>query len=112
MDNSSKKGNRPRYNRQRMTPVKLDPLFRARLRAMITNQKDIARRIGRTQTWLNKYINGAGKATIDDVVLLTALVVLGAEAPPPLTAEQRKLLRVWDALAPRARAHVKAYMRL
>jgi len=84
----------------------IDAAFRERLRALKPHRKELAKRIGRSQGWLNKYINGAGKATIDDVIRLAAIVLLGVDSPP-MTAEQRRLLRDWDSLPPAGRRHVK-----
>lgn len=100
-----------RYDRGQMQPTEprrktLDELFRDRLKELIVDQKTVAKRIRRSQGWLNKYINGSGKATIDDVLRLVAIVVLGVGAPQ-LTREQRKLLRDFESLAPADRRMAK-----
>jgi transcriptional regulator with XRE-family HTH domain len=87
----------------------LDALLRERLRALNPNQKEIAKRLGRSQGWLNKYLNGTGKATIDDVIRLVASVMLDVDTPR-LTAEQRKLLREFDSLPPAGRKRVKDFV--
>jgi len=103
----------PRYDRKRMpiTPAihPIDAALRERLRALKPNQKDLAKRIGRSQGWLNKFMNGAGKATLDDMIRLTAIVVLGVDNPP-LTAAQRKFLSAWDALPLKGRRAVWQYL--
>jgi len=99
-----------RYDRRQMdTPVThpLDAALRKHLRALKPNQKELAKRIGRSQGWMNKYLNGVGKATLDDIIRLVAILVLRVESPP-LTVEQRRLLRDWETLSPSARKHVKA----
>jgi len=88
----------------------IDAALRERLRALIKDQKLIAKRIDRSQGWLNKYINGAGKATIDDAVRLAAIVLLGLDNP--LTGEQRKLLRDWESLSADGRKQVKKFLAL
>jgi transcriptional regulator with XRE-family HTH domain len=85
----------------------IDAAIRKHLHALRPNQKEIAQRIGRSQGWLNKYLKGAGKATIDDVIRLVAIIVLGVNGPPPLTVGQRRLLRNFAAAPPGVRAAVK-----
>lgn len=75
----------------------LDAALRARLRQAGLNQVDTARAIGRKQSWLNKYMHGAGNATVDDVVRLVALLI-GVEAQQ-LTEPERRLLRAWRQIA-------------
>ena len=69
----------------------IDEEIRERLRRLNPNQVEFAKRIGRSQGWLNKFMNGAGHATIDDVIRITAAVI-GADAAP-LTELERRLLR-------------------
>jgi plasmid maintenance system antidote protein VapI len=74
----------------------LDAGLRARLRHdAALNQTELAKRIGRKPAWLNKYINGAGHATIDDVIRIVA-VVNGLDAQ--LTAAEQRLVWVWRHL--------------
>jgi transcriptional regulator with XRE-family HTH domain len=105
---------RKNYDRKKMArtkaPSPLDAAFRKRLRQLNPYQKGIADRIGRSQSWLNKYLNGAGKATIDDVIRLVAVVVLGVDGTPSLSAEQRKLLRDWEGLPSEGRRAVKGVL--
>ena|SRR3990167_2639821 len=71
----------------------LDRGIRARLREAGVNQNDMARAIGRGQSWLNKYMHGAGHATVDDVVRMLA-VLIGVEVQP-LSEMERRLLKAW-----------------
>lgn len=75
----------------------LDVALRERIKAAKPNQADFAKSIGRSAGWLNKYIHGAGNATVDDVVRILALLI-GVEAQP-LTAMDRRLLKVWRRIA-------------
>jgi transcriptional regulator with XRE-family HTH domain len=52
----------------------LDTELRARLRAIDPPQRELAERIGRKPAWLNKYMHGAGHATIDDVIRIVAVL--------------------------------------
>jgi hypothetical protein len=115
MERDRRKRKISRYDRGRMSRSSgtvgiLDTFLRARLRESITNQKEVAKRIGRSQGWLNKYINGSGKATIDDVIRLVAIVLLGVDER--LTREQRKLLRDWESVAPEHRKAAKQFFAL
>lgn len=81
---------------QREAQHPLDTELRARLRALAPHQQELAQRIGRRPAWLNKYIHGAGHATIDDWIRIVA--VLNGLDPPQLTDEERQLLRKWRRL--------------
>ncbi len=87
----------------------LDAALRAFLRAYKPNQKQLAKRIGRSQGWMNKYLQGRGKATLDDVVRLLAIVALGVEAAP-LSAAKRRLLEGWDQCSPSERRQLKTFL--
>jgi len=85
------------YIRSRMAASHpIDSEIRDRLRKLAPNQQEFAKQLGRSQGWLNKYINGAGHATIDDVIRIGALLI-GADAPR-LTDTERRLLRAWRRL--------------
>lgn len=71
----------------------LDSEVRRRVRTANLNQAETAKRIGRSQAWLNKYMHGAGHATIDDVFRLVA-VLLGVASDPKMTEMERRLLRL------------------
>jgi transcriptional regulator with XRE-family HTH domain len=89
----------------------------ARIRAMVrdakVNQSHLARFLRRSQGWLNKYVSGRGRATIDDVVGMAAYfrVPLGRFIGPltlPDARErhevvsdiERRLLRAWRRVPP------------
>ena len=74
----------------------IDTEIRERLRRYAPNQIDLGKRIGRSQGWVNKYLNGAGHATIDDVIRIAAMLI-GADVPK-LTENERRLLRGWRRL--------------
>ena len=78
----------------------LDAALRARLKVADVHQSQFAKAIGRSPSWLNKYMNGAGNATLDDVVRMVALLIgvdLGNTAQTDRIALLRKMLE--DALA-------------
>jgi len=74
----------------------IDQELRERLRKIGPKQTEFARAIGRSQGWLNKYMNGAGAATIDDLVRIAA-VLIGANVPS-LTESEQRLLRAWKQI--------------
>lgn len=85
------------YDRKRMTRKQLaaqhpiDAEIRDRLRRAGPHQEELAARLGRSTGWLNKYMNGAGHATIDDVIRIGAILI-GVDAPR-LTEMERRVLR-------------------
>jgi transcriptional regulator with XRE-family HTH domain len=86
-----------RYDRDAMgLRHPIDQEVRERLRQLGPKQVEFARAIGRSQGWLNKYMNGAGTATIDDLIRIAA-VFIGAEAPT-LSATEQRLLRAWKQI--------------
>jgi transcriptional regulator with XRE-family HTH domain len=80
----------------------IDAAVRDYIRQLIesrdVNQKHLAKRIGRSQGWLNKYINGSGLAGFDDVVRLLA-DLLNPELPVPTTKKEHRLLRILRRLS-------------
>jgi len=76
----------------------LDAALREHLKAAKPKQKEFGRAIGRSGGWVNKYMHGAGNATIDDVVRIVALLI-GIEVQP-LTAIERRLLKAWRKVHP------------
>lgn len=74
----------------------IDAEIRTRLRQLKPRQIELAQQIGRSPAWVNKYLNGAGHATIDDVIRIAAIVI-GVESAR-LTDEERRLLRAWRRL--------------
>jgi transcriptional regulator with XRE-family HTH domain len=75
----------------------IDDEIRARLKALGPNQTAFAKLIGRQQSWLNKYMNGAGHATVDDVIRIAAALI--GVAPAALTEPETRLLKAFRALA-------------
>src|SRR5580765_3510878 len=89
------------YDRRRMAVQHpIDREIRERLRQMAASAKprqiELAKRIGRSPAWVNKYLNGAGHATVDDVIRIVATVI-GLD-PPGVTDAERRLLRAWRRL--------------
>ena len=84
----------------------IDATFRKYLRDLNPNQKALAERIGRSPSWVNKYLNGAGKATIDDVLRLVAIALLEFEPPPRLTPEQHTLVQRFASMPAASRKAV------
>lgn len=76
----------------------LDAALRERLKAAGPKQQEFGKAIGRSAGWVNKYMHGAGNATIDDVVRIVALLI-GVEVQP-LTAIERRLLKAWRKIHP------------
>ena len=74
----------------------LDEAIRARIKAARPNQAEFAAKIGRSAGWLNKYMHGAGNATLDDVVRMLAL--LNGVEGPALSGTERRLLKAWRAI--------------
>jgi transcriptional regulator with XRE-family HTH domain len=80
----------------------IDKEIRERLRKLVSVntpatarllQIQLAKRIGRSPAWLNKYVNGVGHATVDDVIRLVAIVI-GVDAIQ-LTPDEQRVLRAW-----------------
>lgn len=76
----------------------IDAEIRERLRKSEPNQIELSKRIGRSQGWLNKYMNGGGNATIDDLIRIAAAMI-GFEAAP-LTGLERRLLKAFRGVRP------------
>jgi transcriptional regulator with XRE-family HTH domain len=69
----------------------IDAEIRSRLEKAGVNQVVLAAAIGRSQGWLSRYISGAGKATIDDIVrIAAALIGVGDNA---LSENERRVVR-------------------
>jgi hypothetical protein len=103
MDKATRRAARHRYDREVRMGVKssslkhpLDTELRTRLRSLKEKQNELAQRIGRRPAWMNKFIHGAGHATIDDWIRIAA--VLSGVDPPRLTDDERQLLRRWRRL--------------
>lgn len=74
----------------------IDTEIRERLRKLAPHQIELAKRLDRSQGWVNKYINGAGHATIDDLIRIAAILI-GVDATR-LTPDEQRLLRAWRRL--------------
>jgi len=74
----------------------LDHSLRERLKAAKPNQAEFSRAIGRSAGWLNKYMHGAGTATIDDAVRIVALLI-GVETSP-LSELERRVVKALRAI--------------
>jgi hypothetical protein len=74
----------------------LDTALREHLRAVKPHQVEFAQALGRSAGWLNKYMHGAGNATIDDVVRMVALLI-GVERLP-LTGLERDVVKALRAV--------------
>lgn len=89
----------------------VDQRIRAKLREAGFSQSDLARALGRSQGWVNKYMNGVGTATIDDIIgiatffHMTLLQFIGADAlpvrmsMPDLSDVERRLVRGFRRIA-------------
>ena len=76
MEKRRKRAGTLSYDRRRMAlQHPIDTEIRERLRRQAPNQIDLGKRIGRSQGWVNKYLNGVGHATIDDVIRIAALLI-------------------------------------
>lgn len=98
----------------------LDAGIRKRLLAAVDaglNQSALARAIGRSAGWLNKYIYGAGHATIDDLLAMarffkmSLLEFIGLPPGSEFTADERDVIDRFRALSPKARESIKAILR-
>lgn len=85
----------------------IDEEIRKRLRAAEVNQIAFSAAIGRSQSWLSRYIAGEGKASIDDAIRITA--VLMGVGGATLTDDERRLLRALRKLPPDDQLDVVAY---
>lgn len=56
----------------------------------VANQSELSVAVGRSPSWLHKYANGDGHATIDDLIRIAALV-MGLKLPTFTATEQRLL---------------------
>lgn len=74
----------------------IDDELRKRLRDLRPNQIAFAKAIGWKQPALNKYINGTGHATIDDVIRMVALII--GIAQQPFTETERRVLKALRAV--------------
>jgi hypothetical protein len=85
----------------------IDAEIRAWLKTHVDNHSELSLAIGRSDTWLHKYVNGSGKATIDDLVRIGGLL-MGLNLPR-LTETEQKVLKVLQSLKPQDQQDVMAY---
>lgn len=106
--------------RRQMAATTLDAAIRRRLLAEVEaglNQSKLAKAVGRSPGWVNKYIYGAGNATIDDIVSMarffkmSLLEFVGLPPGSEFTAEERDVIDRWRRLSPRGRDHVRGLLR-
>lgn len=71
----------------------IDAAIRAWLEKHVGNQTELSVASGHSTSWLHKYINGAGHATIDDLVRLAGLL-MGLNLPA-LSPLERRLLKAF-----------------
>ena len=76
------------------------------LREHVANQSEVSTAIGRSSSWLHKFVNGSGNATIDDLVRVAA-VLFGLNLPA-LTEREQTLLRRFRAIDPERQDDVLA----
>jgi transcriptional regulator with XRE-family HTH domain len=102
-----------------MGTTSLDAGIRKRLRVRVDaglNQSELARAIGRSAGWLNKYIHGAGNATIDDLLAMarfckmSLLEFIGLPPGSEFTAEEREIVDRFRGLSPKARESVRGLL--
>lgn len=80
----------------------IDKELRDRLSKSGVNMTQMAAEIGCKQSWLHKYANGSGHATIDDTIRITAYLLGGKGMS--LTDDERKLLKALRTLSAEDRA--------
>jgi transcriptional regulator with XRE-family HTH domain len=85
----------------------IDQAVRSKLRELAPNQVALASAIGRSQGWLNKYMQGDGTATIDDLVRI-ACAFIGVNVQP-LSELERRLLKAFRGIPDDLRAGRKAF---
>lgn len=85
----------------------IDREIRAWLKIHAGNKSELSVKVGHSKSWLHKYTNGAGHATIDDLVRLAALLT-GLNLPV-LTEADRKLLKAIQGMNDSEKLDVVAY---
>lgn len=84
--------------------------IRAWLDAHVENVSALSLQSGHSSSWLHKWINGDGHATIDDLVRIAGLL-FGLNLPA-LTETEQKLLKAVRVLEEADRQDVLAYVEL
>lgn len=85
----------------------IDAEIRAWLKKTVPNKTAISLALGHGNSWLHKYVNGDGHATIDDLVRIAGLLI-GLNLPV-LSDTERRLLKACQALDEQDRSDVVEY---
>jgi hypothetical protein len=85
----------------------IDEELRRWLKAHVPNHKQMSLAVGHSESWLHKYVNGAGHATIDDLVRLAGML-LGLNLPF-LSVPEHRLLKAFADLEEDDRVDVLEY---
>jgi hypothetical protein len=85
----------------------IDQEIRAWLKTHVDNEADLSAKVGHPGSWLHKYINGNGKATIDDLVRIAG-TLFGLNLPA-LNETEQKLLKACRGLEPADLTDVVAF---
>lgn len=85
----------------------IDAHIRAFLKTHVANHSELSVAVGHSTSWLHKYVNGQGHATVDDLVRIAGLV-MGLNLPT-LSETEQKLLKACQSLAAPDLQDVVAY---
>lgn len=85
----------------------IDAEIRAWLKKIVPNKSAISLALGHGNSWLHKYVNGDGHATLDDLVRIAGLVI-GLNLPV-ITETERRLLKACQGLEESDQLDVMAY---
>lgn len=88
----------------------IDAQLRAWLKDHVPNHSQLSVAVGHSKSWLHKYVNGDGHATIDDLVRLAGLL-MGLNLPV-LTETELQLLKEVRGLEEPNQQDVLAYAKL
>lgn len=79
-----------------LTTHPIDAEIRLWLKRHVDNKAELSVAVGHSGSWLHKFVNGAGHATIDDLVRLAG-TLLGLNLPA-LSEIERKLLKACQSM--------------
>lgn len=85
----------------------IDAEIRAWLGKHVENQSALSMAVGHSKSWLHKYVNGSGHATVDDLVRIAGLL-MGLNLPA-LTETEQKALKAFRGLGEADQRDVIAY---
>lgn len=77
-------------------PNPIDAHIRAFLKTHVANHSELSVAVGHSTSWLHKYVNGQGHATLDDLVRIAGLL-MGLNLPA-LSETEQKLLKACRSL--------------